>query len=290
VDRATGTPFEEVVMGETYIRWAYQDASSSILERVLFRSSVVSKLMGAWFDSGLSKPKIGKTIAQLDIDETEFLVPIEEFKSFNDFFSRRLKPSARPYTTDAAKIVSPADGRVLVFPELDDATFAPVKGFPFSLHKMLPQISARYLGGALAVVRLCPADYHRYHFPCDGQITQSRAIDGALHSVNPIALASGHDVFGENKRHYTLIETEKAGIVCFVEVGAFGVGSIVNTKTEGMVRKMDEKGFFKFGGSTIVLVFEKGRIRFSDDLIANSALGRETLVKVGQDLADIVTE
>lgn len=290
VDRATGQPFEEVVLGEKYIRWAYQDASSTLLERLLFRSGIFSKIMGLWYDSPLSKPKIAKTIADLQIDESEFSAPKDSFRSFNEFFIRHLKPAARPYSTEEGTIVSPADGRVLVFPRLEEGRFAPVKGFPFSIHKMLPQISQRYANGALAIVRLCPADYHRYHFPCAGQITDSAEIPGALHSVNPIALASGHDVFGENKRSYTLIETEAAGAICFVEVGAFGVGSIVNTKTSGRVEKMDEKGFFKFGGSTVVLVFEQGRIRFSDDLVANSALGKETLIKVGQDLAQIVAQ
>ena len=134
-------------------------------------------------------------------------------------------------------------------------------------------------------MRLCPSDYHRYHFPCTGTLSHYEDIAGALHSVNPIALASGADVFGANKRSLTVIETESFGSLAYLEVGAFGVGSIVNTKREGPVEKMDEKGYFKFGGSTVVLVFEPGKIKFSEDLVANSAGGRETLVKVGQDLA-----
>lgn len=290
VDRDTGQAFEEIVLGEKYIRWAYQDSHSTLLETVLFRSPLVSKLMGLWYDCAFSKPKIARTIEDLRIDEREFLTPKEKYKSFNDFFIRHLKPGARPYSARKNILVSPADGRVLVFPRLENGTFVPVKGFPFSIHKMLPQISQRYVNGALAIVRLCPADYHRYHFPCAGRITESKDIGGALHSVNPIALASGHDVFGENRRSYTLLETDHAGTICFVEVGAFGVGSIVNTNISGHVEKMDEKGFFKFGGSTVVLVFEEGRVAFCDDLLANSALGRETLVKLGQDLAMVTPQ
>lgn len=288
VDRETGEEFEEVVLGEKYIRWAYQDAQSSWIEKALFRSSLISRLMGAYYDSGLSKGKIRPTIAELGIDESEFAAPTESYQSFNDFFVRPLKPEARPWQDDPNKIVSPADGRVLVFPELDDDVFVPVKGNPFSVRRMLPGLSERFIGGALAIVRLCPADYHRYHFPCDGQIVDSVAIDGALHSVNPIALGAGPDVFGDNKREITLIDTPNAGRIAFVEVGAFGVGAIVNTKTSGSVKKMDEKGYFKFGGSTTVLVFEPGQIAFSDDLVANSALGKETLIKVGQELAAVV--
>lgn len=287
IDRDTGTEFEEVILGEGYIRWAYQDSTSSLVERLLFRSKLFSKIMGFWYDSPLSRGKIAPAIKALAIDESEFLKPRSSYRTFNDFFIRHLKPEARPYSKDDSDIVSPADGRVLVFPRLDEDTFVPVKGFPFSIHKMLPGLSDRYVNGALAIIRLCPADYHRYHFPCAGRINDSKDIDGSLHSVNPIALGSGPDVFGENKRSYTLIETEAAGMVCFVEVGAFGVGSIVDTVSSDLVNKMDEKGYFKFGGSTVVLVFEQGKIDFSQDLIDNSALGKETLVKVGQTIAKV---
>ncbi len=288
IDRETGKPFEEAVLGEKWIRWAYQDSRSRLVERILFRSSFLSRLMGRWYDSALSKKKIDAVIKELSINVDEFANPKESYRSFNDFFTRHLKPNARPYNQDPKEIVSPADGRVLVFPKLTEDTFAPIKGRPFSIRTMLPEHSERYLNGSLAIVRLCPADYHRYHFPCAGKIIFSKCIEGALHSVNPIALASGSDVFGGNKRCYTLIETEIAGTFCFIEVGAFGVGSIVNTKCSGQVEKMDEKGYFKFGGSTVVLIFEPGRIEFCEDLVANSRAGRETLVKVGQPLASVL--
>ncbi|MFW8634578.1 archaetidylserine decarboxylase [Cribrihabitans pelagius] len=285
VDRETGETFEEAVLGEKWIRWAYQTAGAKPIEKLLFRSALISRLMGAWFDSGLSKGKIAKVVEELKIDMSEAAAPAKSFKSFNDFFIRRLKPEVRPFSTDPQDIVSPADGRVLVFPQLDEDTFVPVKGHPMSVRTMLPGIAERFFGGALAIVRLCPADYHRYHFPAAGRITAAEDIGGALHSVNPIALGAGPDVFGENKRSWTLIESDACGAYAFVEVGAFGVGSIVNTRTEGTVAKMEEKGYFKFGGSTVVVVFEPGRVQFSEDLAANSAKGRETLVKLGQPLA-----
>lgn len=289
IDRKTGEEFEEVVLGEKWIRWAYQNSSSSFLERLLFRSSFISKAMGAWYDSSFSKGKIAPTIEELAIDESEFRDITKSYTSFNDFFIRHLKEDARPYSDNKNDIVSPADGRTLVFPKLDENTFVPVKGYPMSIKTMLPDVYERFTNGALAIVRLCPADYHRYHFPCAGTITESRDIEGALHSVNPIALGSGPDVFGDNKRTYTMIETENAGTMCFIEVGAFGVGSIVNTKTKGAVNKMDEKGYFKFGGSTVVVVFEPGKIEFSEDLVKNSAAGRETLLKVGETMATVVS-
>ncbi len=284
IDRQSGRPFEEAVLGERWIRWAYQDAGSGPVQRLLFGSPLLSRLMGAYYDSPLSRGKIAPVIEQLGIDRSEFAEPAD-YRSFNDFFIRRLKPACRPYSRDPRTLVSPADGRVLVFPALEEDRFAPVKGFPFSIRRMLGRHAERFVGGALAIVRLCPADYHRYHFPCAGRITHYEDMPGALHSVNPIALASGADVFGANKRSLTLLETERAGTLAYVEVGAFGVGSIVNVRREGTVERMDEKGWFKFGGSTVVLAFEPGKVEFSADLAAHSAAGRETLVKVGQDLA-----
>ncbi|MFS4583248.1 archaetidylserine decarboxylase [Phaeobacter sp. C3_T13_0] len=288
VDRASGETFEEAILGEAWIRWAYQNTSAKPVEKFLFRSNLISRVMGAWFDSRFSKGKIKDVINELAIDMSEAVASTDSFTCFNDFFVRHLRPEARPFSNDPREIVSPADGRVLVFPELAEDVFVPVKGHPMSIRTMLPGIADRFIGGALAIVRLCPADYHRYHFPAGGRIAGAQDLAGALHSVNPIALGAGPDVFGENKRSWTLIETDTIGSYCFVEVGAFGVGSIVNTHTTGAVQKMDEKGYFKFGGSTVVVVFEPGRVDFSEDLVANSAAGRETLVKVGQPLATAV--
>ena len=285
IDRDTGTQFEETVLGEKWIRWAYQDSESRFLERILFRSAYVSKLMGKWYDSSLSKGKIDAVIKELSIDVNEVARPKEGYRSFNDFFARQLKPEARPFSTDPKVLVSPADGRVLVFPRFEEDTFAPVKGHRFSIHKMLPDHASRFINGAMAVVRLCPADYHRYHFPCAGEIIEYRSIAGALHSVNPIALARRPSVFGDNRRSFVIIETAHIGTLCFMEVGAFGVGSIVNTRRSGHVEKMDEKGYFKFGASTVILIFEPDRISFCEDLVANSDAGMETLIKVGQPLA-----
>ncbi|AHD09707.1 archaetidylserine decarboxylase [Phaeobacter gallaeciensis] len=288
VDRDTGETFEEVVLGEKWIRWAYQNASAKPVEKLLFRSALISRLMGAWFDSRFSRGKISAVIEDLSIDMSEATRQADKYNTFNDFFARNLRPEARPFDPSPSVIASPADGRVLVFPELTEDVFVPIKGHPMSIRTMLPGIADRFIGGALAIVRLCPADYHRYHFPASGRISAAKDLPGALHSVNPIALGAGPDVFGENKRSWTLIDTDTIGSYAFVEVGAFGVGSIINTRTSGAVEKMDEKGYFKFGGSTVVVVFEPGRVQFSDDLVANSAKGRETLVKVGQPLATAI--
>ncbi|MCH2175263.1 MAG: archaetidylserine decarboxylase [Lentisphaeria bacterium] len=288
IERGNTSPQREIIYGEKFIRWAYQDANSSWKDKLLFKSPLLSNLLGKYYDSKLSKGKIKGAIEQLKIDTNEFLDPVDSYQSFNQFFYRRLKPDARPYSQDKFDIISPGDGRIHVFPKLNDDTLIPIKGKNISMTELLEgEDGGLFKDGALAILRLCPADYHRYHFPYEGQITRQLEIPGAYHSVNPIAIALGIDVFCENKRSYTLIKNPDIGMYCFMEVAAFGVASMVETNQTKEIKRMDEKGYFEFGGSTIILIFQKDKIEFSEDLIANSGNGYETLLKVGETIAKV---
>ena len=163
-----------------------------------------------------------------------------------------------------------------------------MKGIEDSLHNLFDCEIDDFNGGKVAVVRLCPADYHRYHFPCAGTVVEQVRVKGQYHSVNPVALNSKEQIFCLNKRSYTLIDTEMFGRVAFMEVGAFGVAGIHQTFSGTKVEKMQEKGYFDFGGSTVVLVFQKDIIEFDTDLLENSRKGIETLVKVGETIAHAV--
>ena len=165
-----------------------------------------------------------------------------------------------------------------------------MKGAKFRVQDLLGRVAREYRSGALATIRLCPGDYHRFHFPCGGDILETRTIKGAYHSVNPIALGSGVNVFCANKRSFTIIKSKYFGRFCYLEVGAFGVGSIVQTFTGKTCTKMREKGYFQYGGSTIILIFEPGMIRFSDDLVNNSAAGYETRVLTGETIGIAVNQ
>jgi len=149
--------------------------------------------------------------------------------------------------------------------------------------------AAGYAGGSLAVVRLCPADYHRFHFPCDARVIAQHRIPGRYHSVNTLVVAMGVDVFSENERQVTLLENEQLGEFALVEVGAFGVGSIVQTFTGVEVHKGEEKGYFQYGGSNIVLLFRRERVEFCPDLVAHSAEGIETFLRAGELLAKMTS-
>ena len=288
-NRATGALCRETVMGDAAIKWAYQSMSGQIFSPLLFGSSWLSHLLGWYFDSPLSKGKIAQAIADLNIDTSEFVKPQEQFCSFNDFFTRNIKEGARPFSTEESCFLSPADGRLLVYNDIVSDTRVQVKGVEDSLHNLFAREIDDFNGGKVAVVRLCPADYHRYHFPCAGRVVDQVQVKGQYHSVNPVALNSKERIFCLNKRSYTLLNTDKFGLVAFMDVGAFGVAGIHQTFSGTKVERMQEKGYFDFGGSTVVLVFQKNAIEFDADLLENSAKGIETLVKVGETIAHAVS-
>jgi len=236
-----------------------------------------------------SKKKIEPFIAAFHVDSSEF--EMQDFQSFNDFFIRKLKQEKRPIVQDPLKAVLPADGRYFVFPDLSRASFFYVKSQQFDLSSFLqdPPMARRFSRGSMVIARLCPTDYHRFHFPCEGVPESSLPIEGALFSVNPIALRKKLSILWENKRMVTEIETTRFGTLLFVEVGATCVGSIHQTFVPGhLVGKGAEKGFFSFGGSCIVLLFERGRIQFEEDLVRNSENGLETKALFGSSLGSAV--
>jgi phosphatidylserine decarboxylase len=210
---------------------------------------------------------------------------MDQFKNFNEFFYRQLKPDARPCSApdNPRIIVSPADCRSVVFNRMDEATKIWVKGREFSVGRLLgkayPEDAERYKNGALGIFRLAPQDYHRFHIPVDGVMGTPKPIEGEYYTVNPMAIRSALDVYGENIRVVIPIDSVAHGRVMVICVGAMMVGSTVITRKAGEnVKRAEELGYFKFGGSTILLLFEEGRMKFDDDLVDNSNGALETLV------------
>ncbi len=272
---------EEIVWGDTFMRWVYYSKATWLRER-LFTSPALSRLMGRYFDSGCSKRRIVKFVREMDIDPDEFRKPLAAFTSFNDFFIRQLKPGCRPFDPGAHILPAAAEGRLLCFPVLAEERHLTIKGKSVSIADILPGDHAPFLDGSVVVIRLNPSDYHRFHFPCDCKIVHAYKIHGAYYSVNPIAFEVGLNPFKDNLRTVTLLTSAVFGEVAMVEVGASGVASIVQTHSGVQAQKMDEKGYFQFGGSTVILLFQKDKLMLDDDLVMNSAGGLETRVKVGE--------
>ncbi|XP_010451866.1 PREDICTED: phosphatidylserine decarboxylase proenzyme 2 [Camelina sativa] len=224
------------------------------------------------------------------INMAEVKYPLQHFKTFNEFFIRELKPGARPIAcmnrNDVA--VCAADCRLMAFQSVEDSTRFWIKGRKFSIRGLLGKSvhPDAFLDGSLVIFRLAPQDYHRFHVPVSGVIEKFVDLSGSLYTVNPIAVNSKYcNVFTENKRTVAIISTAEFGKVAFVAIGATMVGSINFVRKEGeRVTKGDELGYFSFGGSTVICVFEKDSIRIDEDLLVNSGRSLETLVRVGMQL------
>lgn len=287
IERSTGEKRVEKVYGRRVLLLSYGEGVfswlfSTFVLSIFVRFPFFSRLYGYLQKLPSSRKKIEPFIKDFHVDANEFASG--EFKSFNDFFIRKLKPEKRPIVQDPRVAAMPADGRYLVYPTFDRFL---VKGQSFSLFDFLQSRADcnRYAEGSMAIIRLCPSDYHRFHFPCDGIATKARLINGPLHSVNPMALRKRFSILAENKRMLTEIDTDQFGTILYVEIGATNVGTIRQTYTpDQKVKKGAEKGYFEFGGSCIVLFFEKGRIQFDDDLIRNTENGFETRANFGESL------
>ena len=283
-NRRTGQISTEQVPAERGLRFFYESPVGRLLRGPIFGNRVLSRLLGWRQDRPWSRAQIRPFVERFGIDLDEVELPVDQYPTFNAFFARRLKPGARPFAADPDTLCCLADGKALVFPELADGVEFPIKGASVTPASLLASgaDAAPFAGGSALVVRLAPPDYHRFHFPDDGRAAAARLVPGRCHSVNPIALRRVPDLFGQNRRTVTRIDTAHFGPVAYVEVGAFAVASIVQTFAPGPVARGQEKGHFQFGGSTLALLFAPGAVRFDGDLVRDSVAGLETQVRAGE--------
>ncbi len=249
-----------------------------------------STLMALKDYTRFSKKKVLDFVAVNNLDESEFEKPTAEYSSFSEFFDRRLKPQARPVCQQSDALVSPADGFLTVFPDISGFPAFTVKGQKFTLTSLLrdEHLADEYKSGSLAVVYLSPTDYHRYHFPCDCSLDRSWTLGAKLFSVNPIAMEHGYRPFDVNVRDVSILYNEKMGQFLMIEVGALYVGRMVWTSPgQGKKSKGEEKGYFGLGGSTIVLVFKKGAVKFDEDILEMSGYDIPSRVRMGERIAGI---
>lgn len=211
-----------------------------------------------------------------------------EFVSFNDFFTRKFRPDARFFAKDQNTLPAFAEGRYLAFEKSDDIKTYPVKGVEISLSSLFNNepLAKLFSGGPLFIARLCPTDYHRFHYPDEGMTQDHYRVSGPLHSVNPLALLVKPDILVTNERVVSILQTKNFGRLAYIEVGATCVGHIVQSHSlEKPFCRGDEKGYFLFGGSTVILLGEPGRWNPDGDLLEQTKAGRETLVLLGEKIA-----
>lgn len=241
------------------IRFLYGTAPGRFCLKVLVQPWI-SKTAGVFLSSGLSKPMISGFIKKNHIDLTAY--PQRKYRSFNDFFTRERKNEI-----DTAPLISPCDAYLSAYPIGEDSVYT-IKHACYDLAQLLgdKELATRYAGGTCLIFRLTPSHYHRYCFACNGKISGAKRIDGKLHCVRPIAYTS-IPVFTQNSREYVLIQSEQFGNVVQMEVGALLVGKIKNHPVADTVQQGKEKGYFEFGGSTIILLLEKDRVSIDPKLL-----------------------
>jgi len=255
----------------------------SVWGRMLLRplvSPVVSKIAGAFLSSRLSVGLIKPFIRQNGID----MEPYEptDYRSYNEFFSRKIRPERRSIEQNPACLIAPCDSKLTVLPISEECVFT-LKHTPYTVASLLKneELAAQYEGGYALIFRLTVDDYHRYCYMADGAKTANTRIPGVLHTVNPIA-NDVYPIYKENSREYTTLHTEAFGDLLIMEVGALLVGRIVNHHQAAKVHRGQEKGYFQFGGSTVVVLLKKNAAVIDEDLLANSLEGVETVVKMGE--------
>lgn len=284
-DRVARELCTEKVYGDAAVRWLYESRLGGCVAQHFLSRPWVSKITGRLQSSRWSRRRVPRFVE-------DFQIPMEEFEdaqyaSFNDFFCRGFRPGARAFAAAPDALCAFAEGRYLAYESWTEAQTFPVKGKDLTAARLLgnDEHARAFVGGPVLIARLCPTDYHRFHFPDAGSVVSSYRVSGRLHSVNPLALRARSDIFVTNEREVSILDTENFGKLAYVEVGAMSVGRIVQTHEGGPFARGDEKGYFLFGGSTVIVLGEAGAWRPDADLLEKTSIMVETLVRLGDRVA-----
>lgn len=278
-----GTTREEENGQDRLLAALYTHKAGRILLKP-FIGPTFSNFMGRLMDSGASARLIPHFIRTLGIDMTEY--EEAEYRTYNEFFTRRIQAGARPVDPNPDHLISPADGKLSVYPITAQGRVF-VKHTPYTVKRLLKssELARRYEDGYLFLIRLTVDDYHRYTYAADGVKCGDRKIPGRFHTVNPIA-NEYEPIYKENTRVYTKLCTKRFGDLIQMEVGAMCVGRIVNYLEAGAVKKGEEKGRFEFGGSTVIVMVQKDKVKVRSDLLLNTSKGYETRIHLGDMIAE----
>jgi phosphatidylserine decarboxylase len=285
VDRRDGSLKTDPIYAAGFLDWCYNSQPGMLVTRMLLSRRLVSAVYGWYYKQRWTRGKVSGFAAAMKVDVDELLQPLSSFGSFSEFISRPIDLSRRRIDPDPQTCISPADGRLLAYPVVHASTPLRIKSSILDLRGLLAadELTDRYDGGSVVILRLYLADYHRFHFPDSGTPGPPRAVPGRYFAVTPYARRWAVPFYAENHRVVTLLDSDAFGRIAIVEVGAFTVGSVRQTFVpEVRVARGEHKGYFELGASIVVLVFEPAAIRLDDDLCENSHAGLETFVRVGE--------
>lgn len=274
-----GTIIEQQDSQERLLEALYGNIFGRLLLKPL-TSPAISRLGGRLLSTKVSCILIRPFVRKHGIDMSQF--EATKYHSYNEFFSRTIRPDLRPIDWNSHHLISPCDSKLTALPITQDGRFK-LKHTDYTISSLLRDeaLAAAYEGGYALIFRLTVDDYHRYCYVSDGDKEENIRIPGVLHTVNPIA--NDHfPIYKENTREYSILHTNEFGEILFMEVGALLVGKIVNHHGKAHVLRGQEKGYFKFGGSTVVLLLKADTVRIDDDILENTQAGIETIVRYGE--------
>lgn len=265
------------------INFLYHTLPGRILLRVLTKPAI-SRFLGMLLDRRFSTLFVQTFIKnnKICLDEYKDV----KYSSFNDFFTREVRDGFRPISPDTFEVIAPCDSKLTAYPVTEDRVFR-IKNSVYDVSSLLgdEKLADEFIDGMCLIFRLTPEDYHRYCYIDDGEIISSKKMKGVLHTVRPIAL-QGYNIYAQNAREYAVLQTRNFGKVIQMEVGALFIGRIVNHAASGTFKRGEEKGRFEFGGSTIVLLFQKDTIKVDEAILQNTRDNRETVVKMGNKIGE----
>lgn len=277
-------------MGESiFISFLYRTLPGRVCLKAL-SAPAVSRLAGRMLSGGVSRWLIPHFIRKHHIDLRGIEVPRGGFASFNEFFTRKRHGEVCP---QKGALISPCDGFLSVI-DIREHTIFDVKHTRFSLEELLAdkRLAEKFEGGTAFIFRLTPANYHRYCYAANARVLRCRKIGGRLHCVRPVATRTV-PVYAQNSREYQVLLTERMGTMVQMEIGALLVGKIRNQARLSADRRVyagDEKGYFEFGGSTVVLLLQKDAVCFHARLYARQNADGEIPVRMGECVAEAKQE
>ena len=274
-DRKTKTYEDIVQYGAGKLDFLYNNPVGRIFLGIAV-SPFVSNIYASKNAKKSSAKKIPAFIKEHNIDMSDF--EDREYKSFTDFFTRKIRYGKRPVDMTPGALISPADSKLLVY-EIEKDTVMRIKGRTYTADEILgdSENAKEFAGGYALVFRLTVDDYHRFCYPDKGCLISKRFIKGKLHTVSPVS--KDHKIYMENTRLVNLLKTEKFGTIAYIEVGAMLIGRIVDNGTD-VFEKGQEKGYFEPGGSTVIIMVRN--VEIDKDIMEQSASGIETKVRYGE--------
>jgi phosphatidylserine decarboxylase len=281
----------EKVYGESAIAWLYGTKLGQKSADHFLSGKLASRIYGAYQSSTLSAGKIKPFIERFQIPMSEY--EDRSFTTFNDFFARKFRPGQRVFEKSTKRMPAFCEARYFGYERVTPAMRIPVKGEYLSSEGLLgnSELAKTFHDGPLLLARLCPTDYHRFHFPDECRIIDQYVLSGNLHSVNPAALRYRGDIFITNERQVSILQTSQFGKLAYIEVGALCVGKIVQSYeiSREHHQRGEEKGYFLFGASTVIVIGEAGLWKPDADLLAQTQKGIETYVKLGSPIATCIS-